>query len=83
MNFLCAFLGIACPQVDAFYYPNKHDLTVHREVLDVGSVDACRDAVFALSAENGDPDMLRGDYECGVGPKDSFGRIPVYEETVR
>jgi hypothetical protein len=81
---LCGLLGILCPQVDAFYYPNRADLTQHVEVLDVGSVEECRRIVYQLALENNDPDMVRGDYECGVNPSnETFGGIRVYEETVR
>jgi hypothetical protein len=81
---LCSLLGIFCPQVDAFFYPNRLDLTQHIEILDVGSVEDCRRVVYALAAENNDPGMIRGDYECGVNPRDeTFGGLRVYEETVR
>lgn len=81
---LCAILGIWCDQVDAFYYPNRNDLMVFEVVYDVGDIDACRAAVYALAAERGDPQLVRGDYECGVGPTDkSLGDIRVYKETVK
>ncbi|WVX49023.1 hypothetical protein ROLI_021080 [Roseobacter fucihabitans] len=80
---LCAVLGILCTQVDAFYYPDKNDLTVHEEFLDVGSVEQCRVIVQRAAAENGDPNLTRGDYECGVDPTGSFGDMKVYKETVR
>ena len=44
---LCAIFGIWCDQVDAFYYPNKNDLTVFDAEHDVGDIDACRAAVEA------------------------------------
>ncbi|AUQ50048.1 hypothetical protein PhaeoP83_01776 [Phaeobacter inhibens] len=79
----CTLLGLWCPQIDAFYYPNKHDLTVHQEYLDVGSLENCRATVFAAAAQNGDPQLLRGDYECGVNPMNSYGDLRVYEETIK
>jgi hypothetical protein len=77
---LCALFGIWCPQVDAFYYPNRANLSEHVEFLDVGSVDQCRKIVFMAAAENEDPQMRLGDYECGVGP---MGHSGVYRETVK
>lgn len=56
-------------RVDAFYYPSRLDMTKHQQVDDVGSVETCRDAVYAIAAGHGDPDIQRGDYECGVGPR--------------
>ena len=80
---ICSFLGLMCPQVDAFYYPDRGNLTEHVEWLDVGSVEECRLIVFKAAAENGDPNMQLGDYECGVGPTGTFGDLKVYKETVR
>lgn len=81
---LCAIPGIWCDQVDAFYYPNKNDLTVFEAAYDVGDIEGCRAAVYALAAERGDPQVVRGDYDCGVGPTDtSLGDIRVYKETVK
>jgi len=80
----CAILGLLCgPQVDAFYYPNSNDLTVHAEFIDVGSIENCRSVVYAEAANNGDPTMALGDYECGVGVSDKYGSLRVYEKTVR
>ena len=81
---ICGLLGLWC-QVDAFYYPDRNDLTVHQEFLDVGSIQDCRDIVYEAAAANGDPDMSRGDYECGVGPRSAeFGEgLRVYRETVK
>jgi hypothetical protein len=69
-------------QVDAFYYPNKSDLTVHEFYGDVGSYEGCIDAVFRAAAAKNDPNMQRGDYECGIGPTgETFGPVNVYRET--
>lgn len=81
---LCDLLGVLCPQVDAFYYPNKFDLTEVVEFLDVGDVQSCREIVFAAAYQRGDVGMVRGDYECGVNPTGStFGSMKVYKETVK
>ena len=69
-------------RVDAFYYPNKADLTVHEFIGDVGSFEGCIDAVYAAAAARNDPNMLRGDYECGIAPTgETFGSVAVYRET--
>ncbi len=57
-------------QVNAFYYPDSGDLTQDKRQMDVGSVEACRDWVDEQARAVGDPDMLNGDYECGVGCKE-------------
>jgi hypothetical protein len=70
-------------QVDAFYYPDRGNLAVDQRRRDVGSVEGCRDWVFAAAAANNDRSLRRGDYECGVGLIESFGGIGVYRLTVR
>lgn len=70
-------------QVDAYYYPNRNDLSVYEVKYDVGSVEACRDWVYAQAARNNDSNVERGDYECGIGPKKKIGDLTVYDETVR
>jgi len=80
---LCALFGVWCPQVDAYYYPDRNDLSVHEVYLDVGSVENCRGIVYDAAARRGDPRMKRGDYECGVNPRRSLGTLTVYEETVQ
>lgn len=71
------------PQVDAYYYPDAGNLSEYEVRLDVGSVESCRDWVHARAASNGDPDLQSGDYECGIDPRERFGGITVYRETVR
>lgn len=72
-------------QVDAYYYPDRSDLTKHESARDIGSLENCRDWIFDAAARRGDPDMLRGDWECGIGPKtrSDFGGLTVYRRTVR
>ena len=70
-------------EVDAIYYPNRYNLTVHRSRQDVGSVEHCRAWVNAEAARRNDPDLKRGDYECGIGRLGTFGSIGVYRLTVR
>ncbi len=76
--------GCGEEQVDAFYYPDKNDLTKHQRFLNVGSLENCRVIVRETAAKNGDPSLERGDYECGIGPTgDSVGDVAVYRETKR
>lgn len=70
-------------KVDAFYYPDKADLTDFKAVRDLGSVQECRDSVLAMAAANGDPGLIRGDYECGVGKIKDFGGVGMYRVTTR
>jgi hypothetical protein len=68
--------------VDAFYYPNKSNLYLVQEQGGLESVDACRDWVRGAAFANGDPEMTRGDYECGIGKPEPYGSLKVYRATV-
>jgi hypothetical protein len=70
-------------KVEPVYYPNRNNLLVHRFGPQVDSVEACRAWVYAEAARNGDPNLNRGDYGCGVGYKENFGSMRVYRLTVR
>ena len=70
-------------EVDAFYYPNKYDLTVHQRGIDGGSLENCRAWVGAKAVLYNDPNLERGDYECGVGRLRTIGDLVVYRITVR
>ena len=84
MEIICSVLGLLCPQVDAFYYADRNSLAVHELYEDVGTIENCRAVVQAAAARKGDPQLRRGDYECGIGPTgDGLGDIRVYEKTVR
>jgi hypothetical protein len=65
--------------VDAFYYPNRSDLSRHQRAAGLASVDACRAWVNDVSAAHNDIGVKRGDYECGVG----YLGMRVYRTTVR
>ncbi len=69
--------------VDAFYYPSRSDLTVHKEMTGFDDVDACRIWVRRTAGAHGDALLMRGDYECGVGKVDSYYGLTVYRITVR
>jgi hypothetical protein len=69
--------------VDAFYYPNRNNLSHDERRLNVGSVDACRAWVAGAAARRDDPQIRRGDYECGVGHLKDYGELKVYRVTTR
>jgi len=69
--------------VDAFYYPDRNDLTQHVAMRGFDTVDKCRDWVGAAAANNRDAGLLRGDYECAVGKMDDLGGLSVYRLTIR
>ena len=74
----------AAPWEDAtaFYYPDRSNLS--KSVSSgVGGVDECRDWVYAQAARRNDPNIQRGDYECGVGFLRMFGGLKVYRITVQ
>ncbi|WEZ82183.1 hypothetical protein P6U16_13455 [Rhizobium sp. 32-5/1] len=71
--------------VDAFYYPNRNDLTISQNSMDVAGVAGCREIVRYMAVVNNDPQLLRGDYECGVGRLENpgYAGINVYRLTIR
>lgn len=70
-------------EVDGFYYPDRSNLAVSRSAFDLSSLEACRSWAYSVAASEGDPNMLRGDYECGVGGMRSEYGFNVYRITVR
>ena len=52
--------------VDAFDYPDRHNLFHHEVAYNVGSVDACRSWVSNSAERHNDPHITKGDFECGV-----------------
>ena len=69
--------------VDAFYYPDRNDLSKFQKVSGLSSVDGCRNSVRSMAANNGDASLTRGDYECGIELIDNFVGIGVYRYTTR
>lgn len=69
--------------VDAFFYPDRNDLSQHFEMRDLSSIQKCRDWAISMAAAQGDPYQERSDYECGVGRVGSFGSVGVYRLTIR
>jgi hypothetical protein len=69
--------------VDAVYYPNRSDLGDFLSQRSLTSVQECRNWAYSIAASRGDPNLIRGDYECGVEQIDSFGGLSVYRLTVR
>jgi hypothetical protein len=70
-------------KVDAYYYPDRNNLAVHRASYNVGSINNCRVWVRAEAARLNDSWITRGDYECGVGEVDVMGDITVYRITAK
>ncbi len=69
--------------VDAYYYPNRNDLSQHQKMTGLSSVEDCRNWVRSVAARNGDSGVLRGDYECAIEVVDTFGGLFVYRVTTR
>ena len=79
---LLLFVGCA-DRWEGFVYPDKSDLTRHRNLGEFSSLDECRAAARrVLSALNA---LQRGDYECGKNCDDGakFGGVKVCKETLR
>ncbi len=69
--------------VDAFYYPNRHNLSTFETVRGLASLDGCRAWVRGAAAVRGDHGVVRGDYECGIGQTGTFMGLSVYRVTAR
>lgn len=70
-------------EVRAFYYPDRNDLSRSSTVHGLTSLAECRGSVSAIAAENGDPNLVRGDYECGIGCDDTEAGFEVCRITAR
>jgi hypothetical protein len=68
---------------EGFVYPNRNDLTRHRNLGLFKSLEECRVAAQGMLAELNALD--RGDYECGKNCEDGsrMGGVKVCEETLR
>lgn len=70
-------------EVDAYYFPNRTNITVHQERFGLDDVQACRNWAYALAGAHRDRSMSKGDYECGIGRIDGHDGLSVYRITVR
>jgi len=68
---------------EGFVYPNKNDLTVHRNIGIYESLESCRSAAWDLLSEISS--IERGDFECGLNCeyRSDMGDIKVCEKTER
>jgi hypothetical protein len=68
---------------EGFVYPNKNDLTVHRNIGVYESLESCRAA--ALNTLTHISTIEKGDYECGLNceNRSDMGGIKVCEKTER
>lgn len=75
----CLFLG-ACKKESwlGFFYPNKNDLTIDREIGSFSSLEDCRRAARALIEVNSN-----ADYECGLNCDTAKGKPYICEKTER
>jgi hypothetical protein len=69
--------------VDAYYYPDRSNLSIFQKMPGLKSVDDCRAWVRLSAALNNDMGFIRGDFECGIEVVDTFAGISVYRTTVR
>jgi len=68
---------------EGFVYPNKNDLTVHRNIGVYDSLENCRAA--ALDTLSRISTIEKGDYECGLNCENRIGMggVKVCEKTER
>jgi len=68
---------------EGFVYPDKHDLTIHKNIGVYESLESCRSAaIYKLRIVS---ELKQGDYECGLNceRRDGYGGIKICEETSR
>jgi hypothetical protein len=78
---LVLLLCVGCSDKwEGFVYPNKHDLTKHRNLEHFSSLEECRAAARGVLAELNA--LERGDYECGKNCDDGskLGGIKICKE---
>lgn len=82
---IISFLLASCgkEEWEGFVYPNKNDLTVHRNTGVYESLESCRSAARNMLSEISS--IERGDYECGLNCeyRSGMGSIKVCEKTER
>ena len=82
---LLALSAVGCDsrpdQWDAFIYPDRTDLTKHKEIKGFRTFDLCQQAAIGELGSLPDPD--NGDYECGYKcqPPADLSGINVCKET--
>jgi hypothetical protein len=60
--------GCSKEEWTGFVYPNKNDLTEHRNIGTFSSLEQCRDSALSrMSSSN----WFNGDYECGLNCENS------------
>lgn len=71
-------------KVDAFYYPDKNNLSKAVAGHGFATVEQCRAFVHAQANAHNDQMTRRGDYECGIGKMQDLGDgLTMYRLTVR
>ena len=68
---------------EGFVYPNKDNLTIHRNIGVYESLESCRSAAWDMLSQISS--IERGDYECGLNceHRSGMGGLKVCEKTER
>jgi hypothetical protein len=69
--------------IEAFYYPDRSNLSNDVKSRPVADLDECRDWVQEQATLQRDARLLKGDYECAFGKSGNLGSIKVYRQTGR
>jgi predicted component of type VI protein secretion system len=79
---LCVLAGCSKNKWEGFVYPNKNDLTIHKNAGVFNSLEQCRAAALDMLLELGAKET--GDYECGLNCENRAGlSMKVCEKTER
>jgi len=78
-----AFILSSCgkEEWEGFVYPNKNDLTAHRNIGIYESLESCRSAAWDMLSRISS--IEQGDYECGLNCeyRSGMGGIKICEKT--
>ena len=69
--------------VDGFYYKDRSNIRNPETIAGLASVEACRAWVYSTAQRFDDPQIRRGDYQCGVGEADRLGAEKIYRVVVK
>ena len=72
--------GCSKEEWSGFVYPNKNNLSDHRNIGTYSSLEQCRDAALSLMSSS---NWFNGDYECGLNCKSSSYGVMVCDKTLR
>jgi len=72
-NLFYAAAPVPWEDIDLVYHPDKRSLSVNEITSDPGSLAECRSWARHMAAQQDDPRMERGSYQCRTASASLFG----------